>query len=158
MDGVSLWIQECGRSFAQGSADAGNFFRGQSNVDRPGRANHGVPIWEIISAWIGWAVTVGICAWKIAEGFWRPHRMLEWPFLACAMWAYFYGYMAYDAKIALSDYLGNGIANLGQLDASALPGRNSHRLAPWHPGQGTASLWKNEPTHISASGWPVFSS
>jgi len=67
------------------------------------------------SMWIWWAATVGICAWKIAEGFWRPHRMLEWPFLACAMWAYFYVYMAYDARIALSDYLGNGIANLGQL-------------------------------------------
>jgi len=41
--------------------------------------------------------------------------MLEWPFLACAMWAYFYGYMAYDAKMGLSGYLGNGISNLGQL-------------------------------------------
>ena len=67
------------------------------------------------SMWIWWVATVVICAWKIAEGFWRPHRMLEWPFLACAMWAYFYVYMAYDARIALSDYLGNGIANLGQL-------------------------------------------
>lgn len=65
--------------------------------------------------WIWWGATVGICAWKIAEGFWRPHRMLEWPFLACAMWAYFYGYMAYEAKISLPAYLGNGIANLGQL-------------------------------------------
>lgn len=65
--------------------------------------------------WIWWTGTVGICAWKIAEGFWRPGRMLEWPFLACAMWAYFYGYMAYDAKISLSAYLGNGITNLGQL-------------------------------------------
>lgn len=65
--------------------------------------------------WIWWACTVAICAWKIGEGFWRPHRMLEWPFLACGMWAYFYGYMAYDAKIGMPEYLGNGIADIGQL-------------------------------------------
>ena len=65
--------------------------------------------------WIWWFLTVAICTWKIAEGFVRPHRMLEWPFLASAMWAYFYGYMAYIAKTSLSAYLGNGIDNLGQL-------------------------------------------
>jgi hypothetical protein len=65
--------------------------------------------------WVWWAFTVAICAWKIGEGLLRPHRMLEWPFLACAMWAYFYGYMAYDAKIGMPEYLGNGISNVGQL-------------------------------------------
>ena len=65
--------------------------------------------------WIWWALTVALCAWKLGEGLLRPHLMLEWPFLACAMWAYFYGYMAYDAKIGMSDYLGNGMANIGQL-------------------------------------------
>jgi len=65
--------------------------------------------------WVWWGLTIGICAWKIAEGFWRPYRVLEWPFLACAMWAYFYGYMAYDAKTGLSEYLANGISNIGQL-------------------------------------------
>ena len=64
--------------------------------------------------WIWWALTVAICAWKIVEGLWQPHRMLEWPFLASAMWAYFYGYMAYDAKTTLPEYLGNGISNIGQ--------------------------------------------
>ena len=65
--------------------------------------------------WIWWAFTVVLCAWKLGEAFFRPYRMLEWPFLACAMWAYFYGYMAYDAKIGMSEYLGNGMANIGQL-------------------------------------------
>jgi hypothetical protein len=65
--------------------------------------------------WIWWAFTVALCAWKIGEGLLRPHRMLEWPFLACAMWSYFYGYMAYDAKKGLSEYLGNGISDIGQL-------------------------------------------
>lgn len=67
--------------------------------------------------WIWWVFTVGICAWKLGEAFFRPHRMLEWPFFACAMWAYFYGYMAYVAKTSLSEYLGNDISNLGQLMA-----------------------------------------
>jgi hypothetical protein len=65
--------------------------------------------------WVWWALTVAICAWKIGEGFLRPYRMLEWPFLACSMWAYFYGYMAYDAKIGMPEYLGNGMTNIGQL-------------------------------------------
>ena len=43
--------------------------------------------------------------------------MLEWPFFACAMWAYFYGYMAYEAERNLSAYLGNGMADIGQLMA-----------------------------------------
>jgi hypothetical protein len=67
--------------------------------------------------WIWWAGTVGLCGWKLAEAVLRPIRMLEWPFLACAMWAYFYGYMAYDAKIHLSAYLGNGMSDIGQLMA-----------------------------------------
>ncbi len=58
---------------------------------------------------------MGICAWKIGEAFFRPRLMLEWPFLASAMWLYFYGYMAYNAKVGLPEYLGNGIANIGQL-------------------------------------------
>jgi len=65
--------------------------------------------------WIWWSFTAAICAWKIGEALLRPHRMLEWPFLACAMWAYFYVYMAYDAKIGLPEYLGNGMADIGQL-------------------------------------------
>jgi len=65
--------------------------------------------------WVWWFLTVAICAWKIAEGFVRPHRMLEWPFLASAIWAYFYGYMAYSAKINLSAYLINDMSNIGQL-------------------------------------------
>ena len=64
--------------------------------------------------WLWWGFTVAICAWKIIEGLVRPRKMLEWPFLACAMWAYFYGYMAYFAKIHLSQYLSNGSSNLGQ--------------------------------------------
>ena len=65
--------------------------------------------------WIWWGLTVIICAWKIGEGFLRPHRMLEWPFLASAMFAYFYGYMAFNAKRMMPEYLGNGISNIGQL-------------------------------------------
>lgn len=65
--------------------------------------------------WIWWSLTVALCAWKIGEGLVRPHRMLEWPFLAAAMWAYFYGYMAYDAKIKMPEYLGNGMSDIGQL-------------------------------------------
>jgi hypothetical protein len=65
--------------------------------------------------WVWWTLTVALCAWKLVEGFVRPHRMLEWPFLASAMWAYFYGYMAYAAKMNLSEYLMNDISNIGQL-------------------------------------------
>jgi hypothetical protein len=65
--------------------------------------------------WIWWSITILLCVWKIGEGFVRPHRMLEWPFLACAMWAYFYGYMAYDAKVKMPEYLGNGMSDIGQL-------------------------------------------
>ena len=67
--------------------------------------------------WTLWGVTMAICAWKIIEGFVRPHRMLEWPFLASAMWAYFYGYMGYDAKVLLSAYMPGNMATLGQLMA-----------------------------------------
>ncbi|MEJ0001115.1 MAG: hypothetical protein WDO13_19330 [Verrucomicrobiota bacterium] len=67
--------------------------------------------------WVWWGLTVAICSWKIVEAFVRPARMLEWPFLACAMWVYFYGYMAYQAKLTLSAYLGNGMADIGQLMA-----------------------------------------
>jgi hypothetical protein len=65
--------------------------------------------------WVWWTATVLICAWKLGEGVLRPYRMLEWPFLACAMWAYFYCYMAYEAEKSLPEYLGNGITNIGQL-------------------------------------------
>jgi hypothetical protein len=65
--------------------------------------------------WIWWGLTLILCAWKLAEGFLVPKRMLEWPFLACAMWAYFYVYMAYGAKKNLSVYLGNDVSNIGQL-------------------------------------------
>jgi hypothetical protein len=65
--------------------------------------------------WVWWFLTVAICVWKIGEGFVRPHRMLEWPFLASAVWAYFYGYMAYVAKTSLAEYLINDISNIGQL-------------------------------------------
>ena len=65
--------------------------------------------------WVWWTGTVILCAWKIGEGLVRPYRMLEWPFLAAAMWAYFYGYMAYNAKKMMPEYLGNGISNIGQL-------------------------------------------
>ncbi|HEX4139553.1 MAG TPA: hypothetical protein VHY09_04350 [Candidatus Methylacidiphilales bacterium] len=64
-----------------------------------------------------WVLTVLLCGWKLAEGFWNPRRMLEWPFLACAMWIYFYGYMAYKAQTTLSAYLGNGMSDIGQLMA-----------------------------------------
>jgi hypothetical protein len=67
--------------------------------------------------WVWWVIMVGICAWKLIEGFVRPRRMLEWPFLASAMWAYFYGYMAFDAKMLLSAYLPGNMAAIGQLMA-----------------------------------------
>ena len=67
--------------------------------------------------WVWWALTVALCAWKLIEGIFRPARMLEWPFIACAMWAYFYGYMGYQAKLNLSAYLGNGMGAIGQFVA-----------------------------------------
>lgn len=68
--------------------------------------------------WIWWVGTVALCVWKLAEAvIFRPARMLEWPFLASAMWLYFFGYMAYKAKLTLSAYLGNGISEIGQLMA-----------------------------------------
>jgi hypothetical protein len=67
--------------------------------------------------WVWWAATMGLCAWKLIEGFVRPQSMLEWPFLASAMWAYFYGYMGYDAKLYLHDYMPGNMAALGQLMA-----------------------------------------
>jgi len=66
--------------------------------------------------WIWWLGTVVLCLWKIIEAVvFRPVRLLEWPFMACTMWLYFFGYMAYKAKMTLSAYLGNGMANIGQL-------------------------------------------
>lgn len=65
--------------------------------------------------WILWGATLGLCGWKILEGFRRPERMLEWPFIVCAIWSYFYGYMAYDVKTLLSDYLPPGTLTLGAL-------------------------------------------
>ena len=65
--------------------------------------------------WILWGVTLGLCGWKILEGFRRPERMLEWPFIACTIWAYFYGYMAYEVKTLFSDYLPPGSFTLGAL-------------------------------------------
>jgi len=68
--------------------------------------------------WVWWVLTVAICAYKLIEAVvFRPAKMLEWPFLACAMWSYFYGYMGYQAKLNLSAYLGNGMADIGQLMA-----------------------------------------
>ena len=65
--------------------------------------------------WILWGATIALCGWKIVEGFWRPERMLEWPFMACCIWTYFYGYMAYDVKTLLTDYLPPGSLTLGAL-------------------------------------------
>jgi hypothetical protein len=67
--------------------------------------------------WIWWGVLVALCAWKLVEGLLKPALMLEWPFLACAMWIYFYGYMAWEAKMNLSAYLGHGMANIGEFVA-----------------------------------------
>jgi hypothetical protein len=65
--------------------------------------------------WLWWTLTLVLCAWKLVEGFVRPQRMLEWPFLAASMWIYFYVYMAYSAKLKLQIYLPNDITNIGQL-------------------------------------------
>jgi hypothetical protein len=66
--------------------------------------------------WLWWGCTVALCLWKLIEAVvFRPARMLEWPFLASAMWLYFFGFMAYKAKMTLSAYLGNGISEIGQL-------------------------------------------
>ena len=70
---------------------------------------------ENIYFWAFWWATLSICAWKFIEGIRRPERMLEWPFIACAMWAYFYVYMAYQAKMSLGEYLPGNSAVLGQL-------------------------------------------
>jgi hypothetical protein len=68
--------------------------------------------------WIWWVGTISLCVYKLAEAvIFRPARMLEWPFLACAMWIYFFGYMAYQAKLNLPAYLGNGMSEIGQLMA-----------------------------------------
>ena len=64
---------------------------------------------------IFWGATLGICRWKILEGFWKPERMMEWSCLVCSIWAYFYGYMAYDVKTLLTDYLPPGSLTLGAL-------------------------------------------
>ena len=66
--------------------------------------------------WVWWGGTVVLCLWKLIEAvFFRPVRMLEWPFLASAMWAYFFGFMAYKAKLTLPEYLPNGMSAIGQL-------------------------------------------
>jgi hypothetical protein len=83
--------------------------------------------------WVWWTGTVVLCAWKLIEGaIFRPVRMLEWPFLACTMWIYFFGYMGYKAKLTLSAYLGHGMDNIGQLmDLLCLIGL----LAGWSVGK-----------------------
>jgi len=70
---------------------------------------------ENILFWFFWWATLGICLWKIAEGFSRPNRMLEWPFLASSMWFYFYVYMAYGVKMGQPEYLPKDSFGLGQL-------------------------------------------
>jgi len=70
------------------------------------------------SFWIvTWGLTVLLCLYKIVEALLVPRRLLEWPFLACMMWSYFFGYMAFMSKMNLSAYLGNGMADIGQLMA-----------------------------------------
>ena len=64
--------------------------------------------------WFLWSVTLSICTWTFIEAIRRPQRLLEWPFMACAMWSYFYVYMAFDAKRYLGDYLPSTIPVLGQ--------------------------------------------
>lgn len=83
--------------------------------------------------WIWWGGTVILCLWKLIEAVvFRPMRMLEWPFFACTMWLYFFGYMAYKAKLTLSAYLGNGMSEIGQLmDFLCLVGL----LAGWSVGK-----------------------
>ena len=83
--------------------------------------------------WLWWGGTVALCLWKLIEAVvFRPARMLEWPFLACAMWFYFFGVMAYKAKMTLSAYLGNGISEIGQMmDFLCLVGL----LAGWSAGR-----------------------
>ncbi len=83
--------------------------------------------------WVWWGGTVALCLWKLIEAIvFRPVRMLEWPFLACVMWFYFFGYMAFKAKMTLSAYLGNGMSEIGQLmDFLCLAGL----LAGWSVGK-----------------------
>lgn len=63
--------------------------------------------------WPVWGATISLCGWKVLEAFLQPKKMLEWPFLVSVIWAYFYGYMAYDVKIYLADYLPRGSLTIG---------------------------------------------
>lgn len=55
--------------------------------------------------WFFWILTASLCGWVFVEAFRKPLKLLEWPFMASVMWAYFYVYMSYDAKTTLGDFV-----------------------------------------------------
>ena len=65
--------------------------------------------------WLFWLATLGLCGWELLEIFRRPSCMLEWPFLVCCMWAYFYVYMAYQVKTQLAALVPDWALMLGEL-------------------------------------------
>jgi hypothetical protein len=82
--------------------------------------------------WILWFATLLVCLWQLCRAFLSPYRVLEWPFLASAMWLYFYVYMAFQAKRFLTDLLPDETSVFGQLmPLLSLLGI----LAGWHVGK-----------------------
>jgi hypothetical protein len=64
--------------------------------------------------WVCWGAIAGLVGWHISQGLLQPARMLEWPFLACAMWGYFFVYMAMQAKTTLGGFMSDWVMTIGE--------------------------------------------
>jgi hypothetical protein len=79
--------------------------------------------------WMLWGLTVAICLTQMADAWLRNKDVLGLPFIACGMWLYFFGSMAFNAAVSLPEFLPTWTMECGQLVALlCLIGL----LAGWH--------------------------
>ena len=64
--------------------------------------------------WIAWAATVALCLTQIAYALIKAKNVLGLPVIACGMWLYFNGYMAFVGAKGLSDLMPTWAMELSQ--------------------------------------------
>lgn len=64
--------------------------------------------------WVIWAVTVALCLTQIAYSLLKDRDVLGLPLIACGMFLYFYGYMAFVAALSIGDQIPTWTMELSQ--------------------------------------------
>jgi hypothetical protein len=69
--------------------------------------------------WVLWTATVALCLLQIADAILKDSDVLGLPLIACAIWLYFYGYMAFVAARTMGELMPTWAMALSQAVALA---------------------------------------